>query len=157
MKRIMTRAWEIAKEGQRNFGGKVSEYFAIALKMAWEEAKNGITVDGLDVIPYIQSLEEVSHHIVIESKKRFGKVQFAWGDEDWSVSANVWEKYKKRRIYVNGSNGENLGYYEFDKNGFFKSYKGLNTFDENIYTEFMFAIERKLLERNNWMKQQAAA
>lgn len=82
MKRIMTRAWEIAKEGQRNFGGKVSEYF---------------------------------------------------------------------------SNGENLGYYEFDKNGFFKSYKGLNTFDENIYAEFMFAIERKLLERNNWMKQQAAA
>lgn len=157
MKRIMTRAWEIARKGQRKFGGKVKDYFAIALKMAWEEAKDGITVDGFDAIPYMESLEEVANRIVIESKKRFGSVQFAWGDEDWSVSANVWEKYKKRRIYVNGSNGENLGHFEFDQNGFFKSYKGLNTFDENIYTEFMFAIERKLLERNNWMKQQAAA
>lgn len=39
MKQVMVRAWEIAKEGQERFGGKVSEYFAIALKMAWEEAK----------------------------------------------------------------------------------------------------------------------
>ena len=39
MKNIMTRAWEIAREGQVKFGGKVSEYFAEALKMAWAEAK----------------------------------------------------------------------------------------------------------------------
>lgn len=39
MKNVMKRAWEIAKQGQKNFGGKVSEYFAEALKMAWIEAK----------------------------------------------------------------------------------------------------------------------
>lgn len=33
----MKRAWEIAREGQRKFGGKVSEYLSEALKMAWEE------------------------------------------------------------------------------------------------------------------------
>ena len=40
-KQIMKRAWEIAKEGQKKFGGKVSEYIAIALKLAWKEVKEG--------------------------------------------------------------------------------------------------------------------
>lgn len=35
----MKRAWEIAREGFNKFGGKVKEYFAEALKMAWAEAK----------------------------------------------------------------------------------------------------------------------
>lgn len=39
MKNVMVRAWEIAKEGQVKFGGKVSEYFAQALAMAWAEVK----------------------------------------------------------------------------------------------------------------------
>lgn len=37
---VMVRAWEIAREGQNKFGGKVKEYFAQALKMAWAEKKN---------------------------------------------------------------------------------------------------------------------
>lgn len=36
---VMKRAWEIAREGQRKFGGKVSEYLSESLKMAWAEAK----------------------------------------------------------------------------------------------------------------------
>ena len=39
MRKVMNRAWEIARKGQEKFGGKVSEYFAEALKMAWAEAK----------------------------------------------------------------------------------------------------------------------
>ncbi|PDY91481.1 hypothetical protein [Bacillus toyonensis] len=38
----MKKAWEIAREGQRKFGGKVKEYFAQALKMAWTIVKNGL-------------------------------------------------------------------------------------------------------------------
>lgn len=34
MTNVMTTAWEIAYEGVENFGGKVKEYFAEALKMA---------------------------------------------------------------------------------------------------------------------------
>lgn len=41
MREVMVRAWEIAREGQKKFGGKVSEYIAIALKIAWKEAKEG--------------------------------------------------------------------------------------------------------------------
>lgn len=41
----MTRAWEIAREGQKQFGGKVSEYLSEALKMAWVEAKAPKTVE----------------------------------------------------------------------------------------------------------------
>lgn len=40
MKNIMKRAWEIAREGQSKFGGKVSDYLSESLKMAWAEAKN---------------------------------------------------------------------------------------------------------------------
>ncbi len=54
----MTRAWEIAREGVKKFGGKVKEYFAQALVMAWAEIKKGVekmeigykklkTVDGV--------------------------------------------------------------------------------------------------------------
>lgn len=39
MKNVMVRAWEIAKDGQNKFGGKVSEYLSVALKMAWAEVK----------------------------------------------------------------------------------------------------------------------
>lgn len=42
MKNVMKRAWEIAREGQRKFGGKVSEYFAISLKLAWKEVKSAM-------------------------------------------------------------------------------------------------------------------
>lgn len=41
MKNVMTRAWKIAREGAAKFGGKVKEYFAEALRMAWAEIKKG--------------------------------------------------------------------------------------------------------------------
>lgn len=41
-KQIMKRAWEIARNGQKKFGGKVKEYFAIALKLAWKEVKSAM-------------------------------------------------------------------------------------------------------------------
>lgn len=40
MKNVMKRAWEIAREGFIKFGGKVVEYFAEALKLAWLEVKS---------------------------------------------------------------------------------------------------------------------
>lgn len=39
MTNVMTKAWGIAKQGQAKFGGKVKEYFAAALKMAWALVK----------------------------------------------------------------------------------------------------------------------
>jgi|GEM_PF-3601407 len=45
---IMVNAWRIAREGQKAFGGKISEYFAQALKMAWAQAKNGLDIEVLE-------------------------------------------------------------------------------------------------------------
>lgn len=47
-KEIMSKAWEIAREGQKKFGGKVSEYFAESLKMAWDQAKSAIDIEALE-------------------------------------------------------------------------------------------------------------
>lgn len=47
-KEIMVNAWEIAREGQKAFGGKVREYFAQALKIAWAQAKNGLDIETLE-------------------------------------------------------------------------------------------------------------
>ncbi|WP_374018986.1 hypothetical protein ABU162_04350 [Paenibacillus thiaminolyticus] len=41
MKNVMSRAWEIAREGFKKFGGQLKEYFAVALRMAWAEKKKG--------------------------------------------------------------------------------------------------------------------
>lgn len=63
MKNVMTRAWAIAKAGQKNFGGKVKEYFAQALVIAWSEKKSmdnqlaAIKAKGLSIYnEYVKSL-----------------------------------------------------------------------------------------------------
>lgn len=40
MTNVMTTAWEIAYEGVEKFGGQVKEYFAEALRIAWDLFKN---------------------------------------------------------------------------------------------------------------------
>ena len=48
---VMKKAWEIAKQGQKNFGGKVKEYFSESLKLAWSLAKKvtkKVSVETLD-------------------------------------------------------------------------------------------------------------
>jgi Streptococcus thermophilus bacteriophage Gp111 protein len=38
-KQIMIRAWELAREGVAAFGGRVRQYLAAALRMAWAEGR----------------------------------------------------------------------------------------------------------------------
>lgn len=40
--KIMKKAWEIAREGQKKFGGKVKEYFAQALRISWAIVKGAV-------------------------------------------------------------------------------------------------------------------
>lgn len=42
MKKVMVRAWEIARQGVKKFGGKAIEYLAEALRMAWAEFKMAV-------------------------------------------------------------------------------------------------------------------
>lgn len=86
----MVRAWEIAKEGQMKFGGKVKEFFAAALKIAWEEVKGAVK----------KSMQEVADMI---------RANVA------GVQVNVWEKYGKRRIYINKGFKNQVAMLEFDQ------------------------------------------
>lgn len=52
---VMKRAWEIAKAGQQKFGGKVKEYFAESLKLAWAEVKKGVKKSINEVAEMIQN------------------------------------------------------------------------------------------------------
>lgn len=50
MKMIMANAWEIARRGQRKFGGNVKDYFAEALKISWKLYKDEKTRKGGDLV-----------------------------------------------------------------------------------------------------------
>lgn len=53
MKQIMKKAWEIAKNAARKFGGRAFEYIAEALKEAWKEIRNM----AMDITDRIEELE----------------------------------------------------------------------------------------------------
>jgi hypothetical protein len=73
MQNVMRKAWEIAREGQKKFGGKVRDYFAEALRVAWRIVKEmGKATDRLKDI-----------------------VKEATGRE--------WKKYGKHRVYIDAS------------------------------------------------------
>lgn len=77
----MQKAWEIAREGARKFGGKVSEYFAEALRMAWAIVKNGME-------KYVKqvkgTIEPVQASELAGSEK-----QIAWAKEIRQNAVNV--------------------------------------------------------------------
>lgn len=53
MKRVMKRAWEIARNAAEKFGRRAIEYIALALRDAWEEIKKM----GRDITERIEELE----------------------------------------------------------------------------------------------------
>lgn len=53
MKKVMKKAWEIAKEAAKRFGGRAIEYIALALREAWK----GIKTMAKDITERIEELE----------------------------------------------------------------------------------------------------
>jgi len=53
VKKIMSTAWTIAREGADKFGGKVREYFSTALRIAWAESR--VRTIG-DMIPDLERM-----------------------------------------------------------------------------------------------------
>ena len=72
---VMNKAWEIARKGQSKFGGKVIEYIAAALKMAWalirKEEKQMDQVNGYEIV-------------------------------ERNYTINAWQKYGHKRVYFEG-------------------------------------------------------
>lgn len=91
MKKVMVRAWEIAKEAVKKFGGKVKEFFAMALTMAWEEVKEGSLVASM-VSNRAKELQE-SLNITLELAEKLEAVEKAvqeyYGEDD-KLTFRVW-------------------------------------------------------------------
>lgn len=87
MKQVMIRAWEIAKAGAKKFGGSVKSYFAVALKMAWAEAKEVVT---------IESVKQEIHNA-------YGQ---GYAHREVTVSFKEWKKDDENlhRLYINVEN-----------------------------------------------------
>lgn len=77
MKNVMTKAWKIAREGAKKFGGRAIEYISKALRMAWAIVKKEEEEMNKDV---------VNGHEITER----------------NYSTNLWEKYGHCRIYTKG-------------------------------------------------------
>lgn len=81
---IMKRAWELVKKAGLN----MSE----ALKKAWKEAKN--VKEKLNKVARIQ------------------KSGIQWSEESSYLTFKLWERYNKKRVYINDYKGRTIGYLE---------------------------------------------
>lgn len=64
MKKVMVRAWEIAREGAKKFGGKAVEYIAEALKLAWKEVKNAVKAQLKGTAKQVAWAEDIREAVV---------------------------------------------------------------------------------------------
>lgn len=65
MRNVMKKAWEIARDGVRKFGGNVKEYFAEALRMAWTIVKSGMeTVQLVGTEKQVKWAEDIRKELV---------------------------------------------------------------------------------------------
>src|SRR5690606_16401903 len=97
-KQVMVRAWALAKRGQKQFGGKVSEYLSEAMKIAWAIVKN---------------MKEDAQEKVEATLNKFKQVFFEmYNQNGLNPNINVWCKYGKNRLYINDCFIEFNGFYE---------------------------------------------
>jgi hypothetical protein len=88
-KEVMLRAWELAKAGQRRFGGKVVEYLSVALKMAWAEARQPKTVRfGVNHQPS-GGREWVAEIVGRHPRFKFDRVFLNAAERKWSSSGKT--------------------------------------------------------------------
>lgn len=91
MKNVMAKAWEIARGAVNKFGGKVSEYFSQALRMAWAYCKAA----GDDK----QLLDRLNNKLV----------------KMWADKENVLKpKYGTRSVFIKICINNNLNFYTLD-------------------------------------------
>lgn len=97
-KEVMTKAVRMAKKMQGDWIARMK----MALKMAWAIIKKQATI-------------EVKRPIeMIKEKLEEKLARPTMGTDLSGLELNIWEKYGKSRIYVNGIN---KGFFDFDQEG----------------------------------------
>lgn len=113
MKKVMVRAWEIARKAVVKFGGKVKEYFAQALAMAWKEVKVPqyvefeLKADTRRFRTWIAKI--VGPHEVYKLDRKFLSQDGTdeYGDKVFRLCSGVYEYNNgKRREFMKVENGE---------------------------------------------------
>ena len=97
-KQVMVRAWELAKQGAKKFGGKAVDFFRSALAIAWKEIKNGVHVEvrndrASQLVKSLNVTLSLAERLV-EVEKAF---QEYWNEEE-ELKFNVW---RNCRVYIN--------------------------------------------------------
>lgn len=100
-KQIMKRAWEIARNGQKKFGGKVKEYFAIALKLAWKEVKSTVEIAQLKGTPKQVAWAETIRKNVLDGMEETFQKGAAWFDERGKRNEKYLQGLKEAREEYN--------------------------------------------------------
>lgn len=117
-KQVMVRAWELAKEGVSKFGGKVKEYFASALSLAWSEVK-AMANEVKEVV--IELAEGSRRHKswvaeIVGTDARFGlKREFIKGSESDEVKGLFFTLVDGKVYDINNASGGR--YYATVRNG----------------------------------------
>ena len=108
---VMKKAWEIAKEAVTRFGGKVKEYIAEAMRMAWAEIKA--------VAGSVKKIMENTKEYFISRAETIAAVSEG-GDYTYSVKVNDWNNYGKSRTYISiVETRTNSKHYATKKYGYF--------------------------------------
>lgn len=112
MKKVMVRAWEIAKAAAAKFGGKVREYLAASLRQAWAESKDSvISLIGTKVVIVA---DEVSKKVTSVMAVVDGRIQKTYGPCDskaaymdaYSNAVNKYVGYGKQvEMYIRKASG----------------------------------------------------
>ena len=113
MKNVMTRAWEIAREGVKKFGGKVKEYFAQALVMAWAEIKKGVEKVELELSGDTRRWKTwvaaiVGKHPIYKLDRKFINPYEVdqYGDKIFRLENGFYElQNHKQRMFIEVTNG----------------------------------------------------
>lgn len=131
MKKVMVRAWEIAREGVKKFGGKVKEYFAEALKMAWAEFKVVVGNEyGFVALKGTEKQVAWAENIRKEAVEKIERVLKE--SEEWGNAKRGRAKAYARtiKIFEEMKRNESAAFW-------IEQFGRINT-----YTEFVFAFER---------------
>jgi|SRR5699024_7657064 len=81
-KQVMIRAWEIARAGQLEHGGKVNEYLSESLKIAWEQAKEEKASNIEKVMQVIANFDTNKIDLVLIHKGRIVQTEKNINEED---------------------------------------------------------------------------
>src|SRR5690625_317160 len=133
-KQVMTKAIRLAK----GFEGDWVARMKLALRMAWVIVRKAATVVTKTIEDWAQEVRE------------------AFEEEALMVKVNVWEKYGKRRLYVNVGY-EGIGYVEIDEDSnYVKSWVDRsffqygNRWEEQGRAIDQFSMIKELLDGGNW-------